>query len=169
MREILLNTPIRTIKGEQMMADFGDAEKTENILKEIMTSIPVSAEKTFQQIEDWRKRLAATERKPVKVRDYLLSFLGARFDTKSPRERFWAAQMGIEVADEGNEKLKLDDEKFKFLKKLIESNKIKRVNRAGMLEEIELFLPYESGQLLMALGEEPSGEQDLIRSKRRLK
>ena len=166
MSKIKLDTPILTIKGKQMMADFGDEQTTEQILAEMLGHKPLRTEETFELFKKWQERLKASERKPVKVRDYLLNLLGSRLDTRSPRERFWIAQMGIEIADGKTKEIELDDEKFRFLKKIVERNKVKRPNPAGIMEEIELFFPYESGQLLMALGEEPSEEQDLIKHKR---
>lgn len=161
MRKIKLDTPILNIQGKPMMADFGDERKTEAILQEMIVYKALNAEATFGVFKKWQEEIKKTDRKQVKIRDYLLNLLGARLDTQSPRERFWIAEMGIAISDSKTKELEIDDEKFDFLKKIVERNKIRKTNVAGQLEEIELFFPYESGQLLMALGKEPSRERDI--------
>ncbi len=141
------------------MADFGDSEVTEKVLQEMINYSPNDPDDTLISFKKWQERLKKTERRVATVRDYLLMILGSRLEIKRPQERFLVTKMGMDIADENLKELELDEEKFKLLKRIIENNKIYRQNNiTGQMEEVELFIPYEAGQLILAL--EKQNESD---------
>jgi len=150
MRKIKIDTPIYTIRNKQMMADFGDNEKSEIILAEMINYVPTTPEEVFEKFKDWQVRLKATERKPVKVKDYFLTVLGSKIETRSPRENIWVRTLSVKIEGAKNE-IEISEDEYQFLKKTIEKNKAKRISMDGKTEEVELFFPYELGQLLIAL------------------
>lgn len=137
-----------------MMADFGDSEKTEVILIEMINYVLTSPEETFEKFKKWQERLKATERKPVKIKDYLLTVLGSKIETQSPRENIWVRTLSVAIEGAKNE-IEISEDEFQFLKRIVEKNKAKQISREGNIEEIELFFPYELGQLLIALEDKP--------------
>lgn len=152
MRKIKIDTPIYTIKNEPMIADFGDSERTETILLEMISYIPTNSQEVFEKFKVWQEKLKATKRKGLKIKDYLLTVLGSKIETKSPRESIWSRTLSIEIAKAKNE-IEIGEDEFQFLKRIIESNKTKRIDEQGKIEEVELFFPFELGQLLIALEE----------------
>ena len=68
------------------------------------------------------------------------------------KETFWTTQLGIQFADDKIKEVEISDNKAKFLRRIIEANKAKVVQpnpMGGQTETtIELFFPYELGQLL---------------------
>lgn len=98
--------------------------------------------------------LKNVENKEMKIRDCFLIMLGARFPIQDKKEVFWTTQLGILCADEKNKEIDISDDKMKFLKRIFENNRIKRQLPTGQEEEMELFLPFELGQILQALGVE---------------
>lgn len=91
------------------------------------------------------------EKKQMKVRDYILIFLGQRFAAKTNREMFWATELGIACADEKNKELEVEDKKRDFLVRLVKDNKLKIQGPMGQDVEKDLLFPYEKSQLLSAL------------------
>ena len=85
------------------------------------------------------------------LRDYLLTILSSRFKTINNKENFWTTELGIEIADEKNKILEVSDPQFNFLKRIVEANKMMNITQTpmGVVEkEIEIFYPFELGQLL---------------------
>lgn len=157
MRTIKLDKTILTIKAEPMMADFVSPERMEKVIKE-MKDYPIeTATDLKEKMKDWQERLKKTDHRAVTIRDYLLTLLGSRFAVQSPRESFWTSQLGQLIADEKNKEIEISEDKFQFLKRVVETNKIKRDTPMGV-QEIELYFPFELGQLLAVFEEEEISE-----------
>jgi len=86
------------------------------------------------------------------VRDYLLALLSAKFNIIENKEYFWTTELGILFADKKKKEVEISDDKWKFLVRIIKENKVKRPTPMGGEKEEEMFLPYEVGQLLKAVG-----------------
>ena len=155
MRKIKIDTPIYTIRNKLMMADFGDEEKTEIVLTEMLNYRIASPEEILEKFKDWQTRLRTTDRKGVKVRDYLLTVLGSKIETKSPRENIWVRTLSVKIEGAKNE-VEMSEEEFQFLKRIVEKNKSERMSMDGKREEVEFFFPYELGQLLIIFEETKS-------------
>ena len=95
-------------------------------------------------------------KKATTIRDYLLMVLSQKFETKNRKETFWTMDLGIKIADEKNKEVEISKDKLDFLARVVENNKYKRATPGGETE-VELFFPFELGQLLMALGK---GEEE---------
>lgn len=87
------------------------------------------------------------EKKEMRIRDYLLTILSTRFPVVDKKEVFWTTQLGILFSDEENSEAEVSDDKAKFLRRIIENNKVTIQNPMGE-KEIELFFPFERSQLL---------------------
>ena len=85
------------------------------------------------------------------LRDSLLLVLGSRFVMLDNKEAFWTTGLGILIADEKNKEIEISDNKRKFLKRIMENNKIKMNVAGGGEREVEVFFPYELSQILGAL------------------
>ncbi len=157
MRKINVNTPIYNIKNEPMMADFGDNERTETILAEMTNYVPTSSQEVLEKFKEWQTRLKVTNRRGVKIKDYLLTVLGSKVEVQNPRENIWVRMLSVEIG-QAKKEIELDEDEFQFLKRIVEKNKTKRFGIDGKIEEIEVFFPYELGQLLIALEDKPSKE-----------
>ena len=90
--------------------------------------------------------------KDMVLRDYLLTILGTRFPVLNTKEVFWTTELGILIADEKNKEIEISDDKMKFLIRILKNNKIKQILPMGREREIELFFPWELGQILKILG-----------------
>jgi len=90
--------------------------------------------------------------KDMVLRDYLLTILGTRFPVLNTKEVFWTTELGILIADEKNKEIEISDDKMKFLIRILKNNKIKQILPMGGEREIELFFPWELGQILKILG-----------------
>jgi len=90
--------------------------------------------------------------KDMRLRDYLLTILGTRFPVLNTKEVFWTTELGILIADEKNKEIEISDDKMKFLIRILKNNKIKQILPMGGEREIELFFPWELGQILKILG-----------------
>lgn len=95
--------------------------------------------------------------KDAVVRDYLLTILATRFPIIDKKETFWTTELGTLIASKTkivngkevpNDILEISDDKAKFLRRIIENNKTKINLPMGGEKEIEIFFPYELGQLL---------------------
>jgi len=89
--------------------------------------------------------------KNATLRDYLLTILGTRFPLIDKKEPFWTTELGILFSDGKKKEVEISDDKAKFLKRIIENNKVMVSKRTPMgIEEVEkeLFFPFELGQLL---------------------
>ena len=128
MKKINLEQPILTIRGEPVKN-------------------PELNEKGEPIIEKGKQKM-----KIMLVRDYLLTILGTRFPVLNTKEVFWTTELGILIADEKNKEIEISDDKMKFLVRILKNNKIKQVLPMGGEREIELFFPYEIGQVLKILG-----------------
>ncbi len=159
MRKIKVDMPIYTIRNKPMIVDFGSDEKAETILAEMLAYIPSNSEETLKRFKEWQTKLKATDRREVKIKDYLLTVLGSRIETKSPRENIWVRTLSVMI--EGAKKeIEIGEDEFQFLKRVIEKNKgPQRMGVSGKVEESELFFPYELGQLLIALEEKPEKKE----------
>ena len=101
------------------------------------------------------------EKKIMRVRDYLLTILGTRFEMEDrQKEPFWTTELGILIADEQKKEIEISEPKANFLKRILENNKVKQVLPMGGEKEIELFFPFELGQLLQLFEETGRGEED---------
>ena len=128
MKKINLEQPILTIRGEPVKN-------------------PELNEKGEPIIEKGKQKM-----KIMLVRDYLLTILGTRFPVLNTKEVFWTTELGILIANEKNKEIEISDDKMKFLVRILKNNKIKQVLPMGGEREIELFFPYEIGQVLKILG-----------------
>ena len=129
MKKIPLNQKILTIKGEPLKNPELD-EKEE--LKRDKKGNPIM--------------------KDMVLRDYLLTILGTRFPVLNTKEVFWTTELGILIADEKNKEIEISDDKMKFLVRILKNNKIKQVLPGGGEREIELFFPWELGEIFKVLG-----------------
>lgn len=157
---IKISTPIYTIRNKPMMADFGDEEKTELILREMVSYLPTNPEEVLEKVKDWQKRIKATERRGLKIKDYFLTILGTKVKIKSPRENVWVRLLSVDIG-RAKDEVEIEEEQFQFLSKLVENNKIERINREGKMEEVDLFMPFEAGQLILAL----EGKEEIKKEK----
>ena len=85
------------------------------------------------------------------LRDYLLTLLASRFQIIDNKESWWTTELGILIADEKNKEIEISEDKFKFLKRIIEKNKMKIIQSTPMgptEKEVEIFYPFELGQIL---------------------
>lgn len=115
--------------------------------------------KTKKPNPEWLA-LSKEEKKETKIektietettfRDYYLMMLGTRFKVIDKKETYWAMKIGMEFS-EGTDAVELADDKVKFLRRLVEENKVIRTNQMGKNEEVELYFPYELGQILEPL------------------
>ena len=128
MKKINLNIPILTIRGEPVKN-------------------PELDEKGQPIIEKGKQKM-----KIMRLRDYLLTILGTRFPVLNTKEVFWTTELGILIADEENKEIEISDDKMKFLVRILKNNKIKQVLPGGGEREIELFFPWELGEIFKALG-----------------
>jgi len=132
-----------------------------NLTKKILTvkGTPVTAEianpeyEALSEKEKKKTNIPQTIKKELEVRDYLLTILSTKFPLLHNKEAFWTTELGILIANEKNKEIEISDDKAKFLKRILENNKIKQVLPMGGEREIELFFPYELGQLLQIFEE----------------
>ena len=106
------------------------------------------------------------EKKIMRVRDYLLTILGTRFEMEDrQKEPFWTTELGILIADEKNKELEISEPKADFLRRILTANKIKQTLPMGGEREIELFFPFEISQLLqLFMSEKEKKEAGLCQS-----
>ena len=106
------------------------------------------------------------EKKIMRVRDYLLTILGTRFEMEDrQKEPFWTTELGILIADEQKKEIEISEPKANFLKRILENNKVKQVLPMGGEKEIELFFPFEISQLLqLFMSEKEKKEAGLCQS-----
>lgn len=126
MFKINLEAPILNVKGKQLEGD--DTDEKGRPIKTKMT-----------------------------IREYLLIILGTRFPIQNSKEPYWTTEIGIIIANTKNKELivgslenlpnAISTDKAKFLKRIIENNKATQQGPMGKTE-IEIFFPYELGQLL---------------------
>jgi len=129
MKKINLNQKILTIRGEPLKNPELDDRRQ---LKRDKKGNPIM--------------------KDMVLRDYLLTILGTRFPVLNTKEVFWTTELGILIADEKNKEIEISDDKMKFLIRILKNNKIKQILPMGGEREIELFFPWELGQILKILG-----------------
>jgi hypothetical protein len=99
--------------------------------------------------EKGRTKIPPTIEKEATVRDYLLTILGVRFEIKDKnKEQFWTTDLGILFSKDENKIVEISPEQAEFLKRIITENKAKQQMPMGQSREIEIFFPYELGQLL---------------------
>jgi len=119
-------------------------------LNQKIVNIKVKPMKSQELVNPKDKK--STEKKDLTIRDYLLTILGTKFAIQNVKETFWTTQLGIQFADDKIKEVEISDDKAKFLRRIIEANKTKVIQANPMggqtEEEIELFFPYELGQLL---------------------
>ena len=129
MKRINLEQKILNIKGEV-----------------IKIPIPVGKEKILVPVGEGKPQMRDSI-----LRDYLLTLLASRFQIIDNKESWWTTELGILIADEKNKEIEISDDKFKFLKRIIEKNKMKIIQTTPMgpvEKEVEIFYPFELGQLL---------------------
>jgi len=129
MKKINLNQKILTIRGE-----------------------PVKNPELDEKGQPKRDKKGNPIMKDMVLRDYLLTILGTRFPVLNTKEVFWTTELGILIADEKNKEIEISDDKMKFLIRILKNNKIKQILPMGGEREIELFFPWELGQILKILG-----------------
>ena len=154
MRKINLDKKFFSIKGKPLTKDEPTPGVSDRILikmKKYMVSTP---DLLVEEFNKWQEDLKKTEKKDMTLRDYLLIILGARFTMKDKKESFWTTQLGILISDDKNKELKISDSQFAFLKRIMENNKIKQPSPMGGEVEIEVFFPYELGQILEVFEDE---------------
>jgi len=95
------------------------------------------------QSEDGKKEQEVT------LRDYLLVVLSAKFEIQNIKESYWTTELGMLIADTVKEEIEISEDKYEFLKRIIETNKSKN----SMGQEDTIFNPFELGQLLVLLDE----------------
>lgn len=95
-----------------------------------------------KQLEDKEKKLT--------VGDMLLNLLSQNIALKENREAFWVTEIGIQIAD-GKAEIELSEDKWAFLKRLVEANKFKQ---PGLPVEEIYWLPFVLGQMLALFQEE---------------
>ena len=109
-----------------------------------------------RQKRDENGKVVISKGKPVMeeltVRDYLLALLSSKFNIIENKEYFWTTELGILFADKKKKEVEISDDKWKFLVRIIKENKVKKPTPMGGEKEEEMFLPYEVGQLLKAVG-----------------
>jgi hypothetical protein len=168
MRKIKIDTTILTIKGEPLMNDFVNERRTEEILHDIKNFVITTDDNLRIMFDKWQKEIKKTERREMTIRDYLLGLLGARFDFIEVKECFWTTQLGLLISDDENKEIEISENKYQFLKRIVEKNKIKRTSATGQEIEIELYYPFELGQLLIALDEDLAKEEPIEKPKSHL-
>ena len=144
MIKIDLSKPIKSIKGEQIETPERDGKG--------------------QPVLDKGK----PKMKKMTVRDYLLTILSTKFPLEETKEAFWTTELGQLIAsgtkivggkvdEKGkikggkevpNIEIEISDDKAKFLRRIIENNKVTQQLPMGQTKDIELFFPFELGQLL---------------------
>lgn len=91
------------------------------------------------------------------VRICLLTLLGTRFQVIDNKEHHWTIKLGIMISEEKTKVLEISDDKFKFLKRILTKNKHKIIRQTPMGPtelQVDIFFPYEMGQLLEIFDEE---------------
>ena len=79
-----------------------------------------------------------TEDKKMCIRDYLLTILGTRFPIQENKEIFWTTELGILFSNDENKEVEISDDKAKFLKRIIENNKMTIQGPMGE-RKVEIF------------------------------
>ena len=152
--KVNLDTKILTIRGKPISMEEPIPGVSNNILREIVNYPVANPETLAKQFTEWQKKLKETKKRDMTIRDSLLTILGQRFEIKNRKEIFWTTELGIMISDDKNKEAEISGEKMEFLKRIIEENKATQQTPMGE-KKVELFFPYESGQILMALeGEE---------------
>jgi len=149
-----LNQKMFTIRGEPIKQTKPDLNARRRVLIEI-ASYPIGTpQKLAEDFAKWQKTLRENVESDSTLRDNLLMILGAKFILKDKnKEVFWTSDLGIEIADKKNKEIVFEegDEKYEFLKRIISDNVIKRVDVSGQEKTMDLFFPYELGQILKLL------------------
>ena len=99
-------------------------------------------------VNDIRGKQLESDGRKLTVGDMLLNLLSQNIALKENREAFWVTELGIQIM-EGKKDIELSEDKWQFLKRLVENNKFN-----SDMGERDYFLPYVLGQMLMAFVEE---------------
>lgn len=92
------------------------------------------------------------------LRENLLKLLGVQYDSKvlkDPKQYTWIYHLSNQFNKE-DEVVEISDEKQEFLLTLARHNKAiiyQNTPQGTMKVEVEIFMPYEVGQMLVMLGE----------------
>ena len=145
MRKLKINVPINNLKGEQLKEPCG--KKTcQNCTPPEGQSVKNCSEKGITAGDMFLKILSQS------------GIIDTKTGKDSHKLAFWVVELGIMIAD-GDKEIEISDDKFQFLKNLIESNKVKVINPMGEKME-DYFSPYVWGQMLMLFDEEKMVELD---------
>ena len=168
--KIYLKQVVTDIRGKPLTREEQKPGLRNRILREISNFKDFANPDLHKEtILRWQKELKETTETEMTVGDYFLTLLGQRFEMKDARkESFWVTDIGISCAK--NDVLDISGEQLEFLKRIFEHNKIKQTKPMGEEEEIELFFPYELGQILKVLdgqGEPVSEEIKAIKKEKK--
>lgn len=159
MRKIKISTPMKTLKNEPITFNEGmSSEELNNLLKDIV-AYQISSNSPVQKINEWQNKLSSLTKRQLTVGDYLLNFLSSRFEIKNNKEIFWTNELGSLIADVKNTEIEIDEDKFQFLKRLVENNKFKDLPTG---QDKDFLFPYELAQVLLALSD---SEKDIKNDK----
>lgn len=157
--KINLDKKILTIRGEPVKNEEPRPGTIEKVMNEIKRFPTDDVNILKGQFLKWQETLKDVVVKDQTIRDYLLLLLGSRIELKDKRrEAFWVSDLGGLFSSSENKIVEVSDEKMEFLRRIVEHNKIKRPKPMGGEEDVELFFPYELGQLLKALEGEETDE-----------
>jgi len=150
MKKLNLNKKILNIKGEPLKTEKPVLGTIDRVISEIRQYSVGDHDVLAERFKSWQEDLKKTEKKEMVLRDYLLIMLGSRFTMEDRKEAFWTTQLGILISDEENDEIEIPDNQFAFLKRIMENNKIQQASPTGGTKEIEVFFPYELGQVMEA-------------------
>lgn len=139
MRKLKVDLPVNNIKGEQL--------KDRCWKKDCLNCYPDPKVTTRKGDCDEGKKLT--------VGDMLLNLLSQSgiYDTKesgSNKFAFWVVEIGILISEAKGE-VELSEDKYQFLKKIVEANKIQVPGRD---KTEDYFVPFTLGQVLFVFDEE---------------
>src|SRR3990167_5764381 len=83
--------------------------------------------------------------KKLTVGDMMLNLLGQNIKLKENRESFWVVELGIIIANGKPGVTELQDDKWEFLKRIVNEN---RYTQIGEVAPKEYFLPFVLGQMM---------------------
>lgn len=118
----------------------------------INLSQPMKNARDVQFEENYLDEKGKLKTRKVTLRDWLVLILNSRFDIIEAKENFWTTDLGIKFADTKNKEVEISDDKMKFLRRIIEANKLYTIGPRGDKQEIQPFTPFQIGLILRALG-----------------
>lgn len=105
----------------------------------------------YEKLSDEQKKethVPKTIKKSQTIRDYLLMALSLKFPIEDRKEVFWTYGLGQLFSDEEKNIVEISDGKAAFLRRVFEKNKSKNTTPMGQDVEVEVFYPFELGQII---------------------